>query len=414
MELPLYADNIVYYTVLKQGKNKVNHQTDTGRIPMNLNSTDNNEPSPIIFYYDSLEGLEHLWPALKERFRQTGHKRPIIFREYDSYKELPGKDGDLYTYDAIVLSALVDKGFFRALPESVSCDHVFPWVMEKSRVRRRAYGVPFMLCSPALICRKRDDLHVQNIMELKEGTAIPLRSMLMFYFVQSFCENLSLRKSFRVMEHLLDLIGGRDALEHSGSSEYDGINRFNREECRYLLAFTEDLHELKKDDYAVSFANFSDNETSRRPRFLADFISVGKQMPEEKLQDCLDLINILISEQFVYETCIPEGDLLYMLPADMIVFRRLSQMDAVYAHLYSQLDSEENGVLRYGKRFYENFYARRDMLLQLLWKKAGWEPELMKAHLEKKAGHGFRLRPRLSGKGLPDLSQHSGKGSMTR
>ena len=360
---------------------------------MNTNSIDSRELSPIIFYYDSLEGLEHLWPALEERFRQTGHTRPIIFREYDSYKELPGTDGDLYTYDAIVLSALVDKGFFRVLPKSVSCGGVFPWVMEKSRVRRRAYGVPFMLCSPALICRKRDDLHVQNIMELKEGAAIPLRSMLMFYFVQSFCENLSLAKSFRVMEHLLELIGGRNALEHSSSSEYDGINRFNREECRYLLAFTEDLHELKKDDYAVSFANFSDNETSRRPRFLADFISIGKQTAEEKLQDCLDLIDILISEQFIYEICRPEGDLLYMLPADMNVFRRLSQMDAVYEHLYGQLDSEENGVLRYGKRFYENFYTRRDILLQLLWKKAGWEPELIKAHLEKRIRQRSFVRP---------------------
>ncbi len=357
---------------------------------MDLNSLDGRELSPIIFYYDSLEGLEHLWPALKERFRQTGHLRPIIFRDYDSYKELPGTDGDLYTYDAIVLSALVDKGIVRPLPKSVSYERVFPWIMEKSKVRRRSYGVPFMLCSSALICRQKDDLHIQNIMELNEDTAIPLRSMLMFYFVQSFCENLSLKKSFRVMEHLLELSGGRDALEHSGSSEYDGIDRFNRGECRYLLAFTEDLYDLKKENYVVSLANFSDNETSRHPRFLADFISIGKQTPGEKLQDCLDLIDILISEQFVFDSCIPDGDLLYMLPADMSVFRRFARMDAVYAHLYGLLDSEENGVLRYGKRFYENFYSRRDMLLQLLWKKTGWEPDLLRHHMEKRIGHGFR------------------------
>ncbi len=100
---------------------------------MDLNSLDGRELSPIIFYYDSLEGLEHLWPALKERFRQTGHLRPIIFRDYDSYKELPGTDGDLYTYDAIVLSALVDKGIVRSLPKTVSYERVFPWIMEKAR-----------------------------------------------------------------------------------------------------------------------------------------------------------------------------------------------------------------------------------------------------------------------------------------
>ena len=332
------------------------------------------ELSPIIFYNDHLDGLEYLWPLLEERFHETGHRRPILFKEYDCYKELPGTDGDLYTYDAVVLSALVDKGFFRPLPKTVSYEHVFPWVMEKSKIRQRNYGVPYMLCSNALICRQKDDLHVNNIMELNESVAIPMRSMLMFYFVQAVCENRSLKKSFRVMEHLLDLIGGRDALEKSGLSDYDGVNRFNREECRYLLSFTEDLYDLKKDDYSVSFANFSANETSRHPRFLADFVSVGKHMEREKRQDCLDLIQILISESFVLDLCMQGGEFHYLLPADKRVFRRLAEWNTVYNSLYGLLDSEENGVLRYGKRFYENFYSGRDILLQLLWERAGWRP----------------------------------------
>ena len=71
------------------------------------------ELSPIVFYYDEIDGMEYLQPRLEERFRQTGHTRPIIFKEYDCYKELPGTDGDLYTYDAVVLTALVDKRFLR-------------------------------------------------------------------------------------------------------------------------------------------------------------------------------------------------------------------------------------------------------------------------------------------------------------
>lgn len=341
---------------------------------MNSTTTENGELSPIIFYYDELDGLEYLWPRLEERFRQTGHTRQILFREYDSYKELPGTDGDLYTYDAITLSALVDKGFFRSLPKAVTSRSVFPWIMEKSKIRQRSYGIPFMLCANVLICRRKDELPVHNIMELNENAAIPLRSMLMFYFVQAVCENRSLKKSIRVMDHLLDLIGGRDFLEKSGMSDYDGINRFNRGDCRYLLSFTEYLYDLEKDDYAVSFINFSDKEESSRPRFMADFISIGKHVQKEKLQDCLDLIEIMVSEDFIYELCVPDGELQYLLPADRRVFRRLAEMDAVYRHLYDKVDSEENGVLRYGKRFYETFYSKRDILLQLLWERAGWRP----------------------------------------
>ena len=111
-----------------------------------IESAENEERSPIIFYCDELDGLEYLWPRLEERFRQTGHTRQILFREYDSYKELPGTDGDLYTYDAIALSALVDKGFFRSLPKTVSCRSVFLWIMEKKQdspkiLRRSIYAV---------------------------------------------------------------------------------------------------------------------------------------------------------------------------------------------------------------------------------------------------------------------------------
>ena len=332
------------------------------------------ERSPVIFYFDHIDSLEYLCPWLEERFRRTGHSRPILFREYDSYKELPGTDGDLYTYDTVVLSALVDKGFLQPLPKAVSYEHVFPWVMDKSKVRKRSYGVPYMLCSNALICRKKDDLHVRNIMELDENVAIPLRSMLMFYYVQAVCENLSLKKSFHVMEHLLHLIGGRDFLEESGLDDYDGINRFSREECRYLLSFTESLYNLKKNDYAVSFVNFSDRKTNRKPLFFADSVSLGKNIQKEKLQDCLDLIHILISEQFVFDLCMPGGRLKYLLPADRRVFQRLAGYDPLYRELYGLVDSEENGILRYGRYFYENFYSSRDILLQLLWVKAGWKP----------------------------------------
>lgn len=48
---------------------------------MNSNKTDCEAPSPIIFYYDEIEGMEYLCPRLEARFRQTGHARPIQFRE---------------------------------------------------------------------------------------------------------------------------------------------------------------------------------------------------------------------------------------------------------------------------------------------------------------------------------------------
>lgn len=50
----------------------------------------------IIFYYCDFTGSEAYRTLLEERFRQTGHDRQLVFKDWYCYKELPGKDGDLY------------------------------------------------------------------------------------------------------------------------------------------------------------------------------------------------------------------------------------------------------------------------------------------------------------------------------
>ena len=49
----------------------------------------------------------------------------------------------------------------------------------------------------------------------------------------------------------------------------------------------------------------------------------------------------------------------YMLPACKSVYHDLARLDPLYDQLYRMLLSEENGVLRYGKRFYEEFSKKR-------------------------------------------------------
>lgn len=41
-------------------------------------------------------------------------------------------------------------------------------------------------------------------------------------------------------------------------------------------------------------------------------------------------------------------------------------MDPIYDQLYQLLLPEENGVFRYGKSFYEDFYRKSDEILEAL------------------------------------------------
>lgn len=37
--------------------------------------------------------------------------------------------------------------------------------MDRILVRKKSYGIPIMLCSNVIICRKKDDKRIENIMD---------------------------------------------------------------------------------------------------------------------------------------------------------------------------------------------------------------------------------------------------------
>ena len=62
----------------------------------------------IVYCYRQISDAPVFSNMVSDRFRRTGHERTIEFRFWDCYKQLPGRDGDLYIYDGMVLSALAD------------------------------------------------------------------------------------------------------------------------------------------------------------------------------------------------------------------------------------------------------------------------------------------------------------------
>ena len=338
--------------------------------PFHESSNEVSNASPIVIYYFyDLSDTYYFCRILQQRFRETGHTRPLEFIEWNCYKGPPGRDGDIFIYDAVAMSALVKQGFLQRLPEIIDISDMFDWVIDKSKVRQKTYGIPLMLCANSLICRRKDDQHISNIMELNESVAIPMRTMLMYYYLQSFC-NYQDRSGryYEVMQHLTNLMGEKVVLDQSSLQEYNGIERFNRGECKYFLGFTESLRLLAPDDYVVRFANFSDHDEDQMPLFMVDFASLGKNVREEKLLDCYDLLEIMTDKGFIYDICTAGGKLQYMLPASKSVYPELAKIDPLYNHLLDMLLPEENGVFRYGIHFYEDFYQRSSTIFnQLLY-----------------------------------------------
>ena len=324
--------------------------------------------SPItIYYYYDFTDTDLFCLLLEKQFRETGHQRQLRFINWNCYKKEPGRDGDLFMYDAVAMTALADKGYIHELPDVIATDDMFTWTIDKSLVRKKRYGIPLMICANALICRKQDDQEIHNIMDLHEPAAVPLKTMLMYYYLQAFCNYQdNSGRSLEVMRHLTELMGDDVDLEETSLAAYDGIRKFNEGECRYFIGFTESMRLFKPDDYVVRFANFSDNEEDQMPLFMVDYASIGNHVAEEKMLDCLDLIEIMSDPEFIYKLCTANGEIQYMLPACRSVYPRLAELDPLYDSFYEMLAKDENGVFRYGAAFYEEFYEKSDALLERL------------------------------------------------
>ena len=62
------------------------------------------DESPIIiYYYFDLSDTEAFCAKLEAWFRDSGHTRPLEFRSWNCYNQMPGYDGDIYSFFATSL-----------------------------------------------------------------------------------------------------------------------------------------------------------------------------------------------------------------------------------------------------------------------------------------------------------------------
>lgn len=333
------------------------------------------DKSPIIFYqYFDTTDTDYFARHVRKLFKETGHDREIEFRIWNCYNDLPGYDGDIFSYDCISLSALVDKGFLRELPDIVNKSGVFEWALNTTRYHKKLYGLPFITCFSALICREKDYKPINNIYDIKEPIATPLKSLLPNYYLLSYCNEQREKNddsrlnemAVEIVKKIFELMGGNDALDKSRLTNFDGIERFNSGEIKYLIGFSEFLRLLKHDEYVIELANFSKKDQVEVPLFYTDVLSIGKNTKEEKLLDCIDLIEIITSAKFEYEICTAQGILSYMLPINSLAYPKLIEQDSIYQKLFDIVSNENNCVSRFGEDYYEEFPRIERALLKAL------------------------------------------------
>ena len=320
----------------------------------------------IIYYYFDLSDTDDFCKKLEKWFRDSGHTRPLEFRSWNCYNDKPDHDGDIYCYDAIVMSNLVNEGYLHELPDIIDTSKVFPWILDRSRIKRKIYGIPLMACANVLICKEEDYFPMDNIFDIPQGLAAPLKSMASFYYLYAFCNIQNKEDAIHRIVKQLRLLMSDDSYTKSRFADYDGLSRFKNGECKFIIGFTEDIRRLDKGNYKVQPLNMSDNAINEMPLYPIDLASLGKNVSGEKLLDCLDLMEIISNSDFIYDINFSDGKLQYMLPTDMTLYPRLAEVDPIYNDFYEFISNENNGILRYGKHYYEVFPEREKQILEIL------------------------------------------------
>lgn len=323
--------------------------------------------SPIIFYYYfDLTDTNVFCDLIKERFLKSGHNREIEFREWDCYNVPPKRDGDIYCYDALALTTLVDEGYIRPLPDIIDTSNIFEWVLERSTIKRKIYGVPLMSCASVLISRSDEPTKIKNIYDLPPGLAAPMKSMILNFYLYAFCSFQNRKDEIMKAMKQLKKVIGEEGYKKSRFAVYDGIERFKKGECRYILGFTEDLRNLEPGSYNVELLNCSDSDVNEMPFFMMDYASVGKNVSVDKLLDCIDILEIMADSDFVYDVCTANGKLQYMLPANKTIYPRLAELDSIYNKFYEMINNEDNCLLRFGKHYYGEHEKMEEEILRML------------------------------------------------
>jgi len=322
------------------------------------------DKTPIVFYqYFATTDLELFKEKLVKKFRETGHDREIEFKVWVCDDDVPEKGGDIYCYDAFVIRFLAEHGYIHQLPDIIDTSDVFPWVLDTTKIKGKIYGFPWLLCCDSIICRKKDYKEKYTKEDLQGNIVIPIATYApLYFFIASGLygeklpvpegEDITKRKGYKCLQRLIELTGNRGRALESHYKDEDVLNEFVSGEKKYLAQFSEIVSTFPEDEYAISHLNFTEDD-DEVPLYYVDFVSIGAHVKEEKLLDCLDLLEIICSEEFIYDICAPDGKASYMCPALKALYPKLAKLGSFYNNLYELVSNPNNCAMRFSKDYYD-------------------------------------------------------------
>ena len=327
----------------------------------------------------------------------------LNFVDWDCYSTNDVSNIDVFMYDSLFLDELYEQGSLQKLDlaDFSNTDGLMDFILDDTAFdengEKAYYAIPDMICSTFLIYKADDQemAAVENIDDLYQligdvehnGGSMKTDCLVTkfidsypYYYVDSLLDDkdpdiqdLAKHKDEILpngTEHLSQIarMSGKEQVEQSDfdfwmEGEFGKAEVFGKGYGRALFDYSEGMSSCQDhiDDIDLKLISLGSGENETF--FYTDLLSINSSVTDpKKFENCQKLLDLLQSEEYIYQIGCGEGYPSYLLPARDNCYDRLAKQYPMYAEIDRELDQADKHVARYGTWFRDYINNLYDVL----------------------------------------------------
>ncbi len=358
------------------------------------NSHSQNDSNTItVAIYPYIPDVPLMKSIVERNFKEIHPETELEFVDWDCYMEPDPKGIDVLMFDSMFLTNLVERNYIQPieLDDIDNSDGIFDYAIDGNKVDNELYGIPNLMCSYFLIHYKDDEAVAksENIYQLhealgnykgsftkppkdKKGLVLNFADNFPYYYLDAMIDS---NGEYTVYDEMPDLsapseaalkplqtmvkMGGENQIFFSQVATwlygtFKKAEWFGEGRGRAYYGYSEDMSLMGDiiDEIDLKPLSLSDKENHQL--FFSDVVALSTGVTnEEKKEKCLELMNVMASEELLTELALGNGTPQYLLPTRDAVYENVEDTYPMYERLYELVTDPNNYLMRCGENIYK-------------------------------------------------------------
>ena len=293
---------------------------------------------------------------IENRWAEIHPDIQLIRADWDCYEDSAPSGIDVIMFDAVMRDKIIDAGWIQPIaPDNVlGAEDIFSFALEGLTVDDRLYGIPVFLCGNFLIYDQDCEAlaraeHITDIEDMSEILVVNSDNPenRHQYIIEEQADTLgmanpSAHDSDKDSVLLIDRLAIED---HKQDDDAQVVAAYDSGKGQGYIGFSESMRLLddRAGKTAIKSISFSNRENVRR--LYADAAAVTAEVHGERLEKCLELLNVMAEAEVLTELSGQGGAPQYLMLARRTPYQDLAGRFPKYAQLKELADNEENHII---------------------------------------------------------------------